>query len=863
MKVPLPNNEAISTEALHQHQILDIEPEAAFDDMNRLAAQICETPVALVSLVDECRQWFKTQVGMEAVEPKRDVAFCNQTILTDSALIVPDVLTDERFATNSLVLNYPQIRFFAAVPLIATDGHTLGKLCVIDYVPRELSQEQVGALWALSRQAVMQLELRRNLVYMTTEPERKTEQLRQQTERERLVVEIAQRIRQSLSLSSILSTTVFEVRQFLQVERVFIYRFEPDWGGIVVVESVASEWRPILGSQLKDPTFVESYVQPYKQGRIQATADIYSGELTQCYVDFLAEFQVKAALIVPILQGEELWGLLVANHCSSPRQWQELEIDLLSSLATQVGIAIQQSTLFEQVQTELAERKRAEQKILEQAALLDVASDAIFVCDLENQIVFWNQGAKRLYGWQATEAQERNANELLYKGKGTEFQFATALQAVFEQGEWQGELTKIQKSGKEVIVASRLTLVLDEQGQPKSILTVDTDITEKKQLETQFLRAQRLENLGILAGGIAHDLNNILTPILAIAQLLPLTLPNLNERNQQMLEILETNTKRGAELVKQILSFARGTEGKRTILQVKHLLLDIEQIAKGTFPKSIEIEKNILDHLWTVAADATQLHQVFMNLAVNARDAMPNGGTLSISAENLFIDEKYARMNIEAKVGSYVKITFADTGIGISPEIIDRIFDPFFTTKEVGKGTGLGLSTVVGIIKNHGGFVEVYTEVGKGSRFRVYLPASEETACQTPEDLKLSRGHAELILFVDDEPAIAEISQNTLSTYNYRVLIAKDGIEAIALYAQHKHEIRVVIMDMMMPSLDGATATRTLQKIDPSVQIIAMSGSNSSEEKDQARGGIFQGFLSKPFTANELLNTVHQVLTGE
>ena len=858
MNAPLPDNEAARLESLYQYEILDTETDSAIDDITRLAAYICRTPIALVSLLDAHRQWFKSKVGMEATETPRDAAFCIHTILQPDVLIIPDALADQRFATNPLVTSDPHIRFYAGVSLITPSGHALGTLCVIDRVPRSLSPEQVSALRALGHQVMTQLEIRRHVATLArtaTEYKQIAEALQQQTERERLVALIAQRIRQSLNLEEILSTTVSEVRQFLQVERVFIYRFEPDWGGVVIAESVAMKWKPILGSKLKDPTFAQSYVQPYRQGRIQATTDIYAGELTQCYVDFLAQFQVKATLVVPILQGE-LWGLLVANQCSSPRQWQQLEIDLLKQLETQVAIAIQQSTLFEQVQTELAERKQAEQKISEQAALLNVATDAIFVLDLENQILFWNKGAEHLYGWQVKEALGQLVNELLSKEISPSLEDARS--AVVSEGEWFGELSQVQKSGQEMIVLSRWTLVRDESGQPKSILVVNTDITQKKQLEAQFLRAQRLESIGTLASGIAHDLNNVLGPVMMIAELLQLKIPD--KQSQHLLAELKNSAKRGANLVKQVLSFARGIESQRTQMQVRHLLLEIQQIITRTFPKSIKVYTDISPTLWTVYADATQLHQVLMNLVVNARDAMPDGGTLSICAENLFIDENYARMNLEATVGPYSVINVSDTGTGMLPEILERIFEPFFTTKEVGKGTGLGLSTVIGIIKSHGGFVLVSSEIGQGSQFKVYLPAVEDTQTQQAEDLELLAGHGEWILVVDDEAPIREITKITLEKHNYKVLIANDGIEAIALYAQHKHEINTVLLDMIMPEMDGLTTIRTLQKINSHVKIIAVSGLASSEKVAAAMDIGVKKFLPKPYTTQELLKTINGVL---
>jgi hypothetical protein len=510
---------------------------------------------------------------------------------------------------------------------------------------------------------------------------------------------------------------------------------------------------------------------------------------------------------------------------------------------------------------DISDRKLAEQQIREQAALLDVATDAIFVQDLEQRLLFWNKGAERLYGWEAAEVLGRSAESLVYKCEETLPQFEAIQTILAAEGKWQGELQQVTKDGKKIIVESRWTLVRDVAGNSKSILIVNTDITEKKQLEAQFLRAQRLESLGTLASGIAHDFNNILTPILAVAQLLPLKFPKLDENTQELLRILEGSAKRGADLVTQILSFSRrGVEGSRTIVQTRHLLSDVAQVAQRTFPKSIETQTDIAPNLWTVFADATQLHQVLMNLTINARDAMPDGGILEISAENLWIDESYARMHVDAKVGSYIVITITDTGKGIPPEIMDRIFDPFFTTKEVGKGTGLGLSTVIGIIKSHGGFVNVYSEVGKGSRFQVYLPSSQVTETPAATDVELPNGHGELILVVDDEVTICQITKSTLESHNYKVLTASDGIEALALYAQYKDEISVVLIDLMMPGMDGSTTILTLQRMNPQVQIIAMSGLMSNWTTAQKRSLGIQYFLPKPFTSQALLSTLREVL---
>ncbi|MEY3403166.1 MAG: hypothetical protein RLZZ86_2782, partial [Cyanobacteriota bacterium] len=428
---------------------------------------------------------------------------------------------------------------------------------------------------------------------------------------------------------------------------------------------------------------------------------------------------------------------------------------------------------------DITDRKQTERKISEQAALLDIATDAILVRDLKSQIIFWNQGAERMYGWQSQEVLARNTQDIFYNSHDNKQEIA-ALKTVFKSGSWEGELYKKTKSEEEIIVQSRWTLMLDADSQPKSILTVDTDITEKKRLQQQYFRAQRLESIGILAGGIAHDINNILTPILGSAQLLKARFSQDNNRVLQMLTIIENNAKQGAALVKQLLSFAKGVEGKYTILQVNDLIKDTIQFAKQTLSKSIKFSTHLSPKLFPVYGDKTQLHQVVMNLVVNAADAMPNGGHLSISAENLYIDENIRQINCHAKVGNYIVITVRDTGTGMSPEIVERIFEPFFTTKDFGKGTGLGLSTVQGIIKSHKGFINVDSKVGKGSKFQIFLPSlNQEISLLKSDDNKMYQGRGELILLVDDEAQIIEVTKTILENYNYQIITARNGKEAI------------------------------------------------------------------------------------
>lgn len=510
------------------------------------------------------------------------------------------------------------------------------------------------------------------------------------------------------------------------------------------------------------------------------------------------------------------------------------------------------------IRSDITERKRAEEQIREQAALLDQAQDAILVRDLDQNILFWNKGAEHIYGWTAEEAVGRNARDLMFKDHSK--QFDEARQAVIENGEWKGEIHQTRRDGAEIIVESRWTLVRDEQGIPKSILVINTDVTENKRMESQFLRAQRMESIGTLAGGIAHDLNNVLSPILMAIDMLQLKATD--EASKKWLDVLRTNAERGGNMVHQVLSFARGVEGERVALQPKHLIKEIVKILRETLPKSIEISFQVPDDLWIISADATQVHQVLMNLCVNARDAMPEGGSISIKAENVFVDKNYARMHIEAKAGRFVVVSVSDNGPGMTPEIQSRIFEPFFTTKEMTKGTGLGLSTALTIVKSHGGFINVYSELHKGSHFALYLPALDGPGTVEPGALQtdLPLGNGELILVVDDEESIREITRGTLETFAYTVMTASDGTEALALYADKKNEIAIVLTDMVMPFMDGPATIRALQRMNPRVRIIAASGLGAGKHAgERALEGV-SVFLNKPYTAEKLLRALAQVL---
>jgi two-component system cell cycle sensor histidine kinase/response regulator CckA len=507
---------------------------------------------------------------------------------------------------------------------------------------------------------------------------------------------------------------------------------------------------------------------------------------------------------------------------------------------------------------DITNHREAERKIVEQAGLLDLAQDAIFVCDMGNRITFWNKGSHSLFGWTTEEVAGRAVSEFLYVDREA---FQKAQLELLQAGEWNGEMEQLNQAGETIVMSSRWTLVRGDSGEPKSILAINTDVTERKKMEARFLRTQRMQSIGILASGVAHDLNNILSPIMMSVPLLRMGLPP--EDSEQLIHNVEISAQRGAEIVKQLLAFGRGVEGDKAVVQLRHLVKEISQIVEETFPKDITIKSDVAADLWPIIGDSTQMHQVLLNLCINARDAMPDGGSITLAAENLSIDENYAQMDTEAKVGPYVVLRATDTGTGIPAAVRDKIFDPFFTTKEQGKGTGLGLSTVMGIARSHGGFINVNSEAGKGTTFNIHIPSAPDAEYdETIRQVKIPKGEGETILLVDDEETVLHATSKLLEMNGYKTLPSANGVEALATFAQQKSWIAAVVTDVMMPVMDGAAMMRVLKRLDPGVKVLATSGLEQDSRFEEMQKMGISGFLAKPYTAEKLLCLLREAIDG-
>lgn len=906
--------ECVRLAALHRYEILDTPEEPEFNDFTRLAAHICQTPIAVISLVDHHRQWFKSAMGLGVRETPLDVSICKHAILQKELFVIPDTTLDERFRCNPLVAGDPHLRFYAGALLESSDSLPLGTLCVLDYQPRQLTDLQKEALAMLARQVMNTLELRlsRRLLHNTIESisdafftldhEFRFTSLNSQVVRllgrergdflHQVIWEVcdlggddhfASQCRRAAEAKELMSFETFYERTSLWLD----VRVYPSVDGLTVyfqdittrrkkeeqlrlLETCVSHLNDIVLITEVEPIdepgprilFVnDAFVRLTGYSREEAigrSPRFLQGPNTQ--VDAIERIHAAAKACMPVREE-------VINYSKSGQEhWLEMDI-------VPVADAAGHFTHLVAIQRDVTRRKRAEAALRASEAMMSAAQRIAHIgsweMDLNREesgatILRWSDELFRIAGLEPGTVDL--TNELFFKIAHPEDHVAirqAMVTALRDQQPYSIVHRLIRPDGQVRIVQEEAHIFFDETtGKPLKMVGTAHDITERKSLEQQILRAQRMESIGTLAGGIAHDLNNVLAPIMMAIDLLKLK--ESDPARKKILSTIETSVKRGADMVKQVLYFARGVAGERLAVHVGDQLKEIENIVRDTFPKNIILISDVPDDLWSVEGDATQLHQVLLNLCVNARDAMSTGGMLTLKSSNAMLDNHYAGMNPESRPGPHIVIQVEDTGTGIPTEVMDRIFEPFFTTKEQGKGTGLGLSTSLGIVKSHGGFIRVQSEEGEGTTFRVYLPAQANTVVGvgTSALIELPRGNDELILVIDDEFAVRQITQQTLEAFGYRVLLASDGAEAVAIFAVRMNEIAAVITDMMMPVMDGAATIQVLMRMQPDVRIIAASGLSANGLMSKAVVSGVRHFLRKPYNAEVMLQALTKVIGG-
>jgi len=550
-----------------------------------------------------------------------------------------------------------------------------------------------------------------------------------------------------------------------------------------------------------------------------------------------------------------IWSIVYHRN-----QGRKAKLEAISQWAEELRVSNRKLKL------EIEQRIQAEEARQESETsyrlLAENVTDVIWIADLDLRITYVSPSVTRMLGYDIRELIGQNIEEIVSPASRQMARDVLAGNLRMDAQKREDtlrsqalDLELLSKDGSTIWAETKLSFLFGTNDEPTGLLGVTRDITEKMHLQNQLFKSQKMESIGTLAGGIAHDFNNLLVGILGYASLIK-TKTRKNYTTYGFAETIEKSANRASELTAQLLAFARGGKCEAKVINLNSIVNETLEIIGRTFDKSIEIGVHLCESLPTVEADAGQMQQVLMNLCVNGRDAMPDGGTLTIETSSETITEGPGRV----KPGPYVTLSVTDTGEGMDKETSERIFEPFFTTKEKGKGTGLGLAVIYGVVNNHGGHVHVFSELGRGSTFKVFLPVSgkpEET-----EDSKTTapKGKKEIILVVDDEEVIRSLAKDALESHGYKVLLAQNGIEAMKIYDSNENDIRLVIMDMIMPKMGGKETFSKLKELDPQIKVLMSTGYSQDGEAEDMLGNGILGFIQKPYQLDKLLSTVRSAL---
>ncbi|MFY9224587.1 MAG: PAS domain S-box protein [Blastocatellia bacterium] len=644
-------------------------------------------------------------------------------------------------------------------------------------------------------------------------------------------------------ISKLMEYFVNSIKEILNIDCCFILEFDEDNTLFLRPESFGLI-QNTLNFNPNSPSFVNVNSNSLVNILLGSTGPLIIDDLeTDLRIstpEFFNAQKFTSGVSVVLYLDNEVFGFLGA-FTRSKRFFTSNEANFLQTIAHTLVTAIK--------------RKQDEDRLGEHLKLIDASHEAIIACDLKQRVIFWSRGAANLYAVEREKAIGTKISNLI---ASQQFNLINnIIETILKSNEWVGEIASQDSKGNDMVVLSHWSLVCDNVGKPKSFLLVNTNITEKKKLEAQFLRTQRMENLGSLASGIAHDLNNLLTPITLSLDLLK---RRADERSLRLIERVETSTKRGSEMVRQILSFAKGIESSQTTIDLQHVFEELLNMLKVSFPQNIRIFTDYSPKIWLVLANATQIFQVLMNLCVNARDAMTEGGVLSIKVKNIILEDLEEFKELE-HAAAFVQISVSDTGMGMSSEQVKKIFEPFFTTKGA-KGTGLGLAMVASIVEKHKGIIRVNSELNKGTTFSIYLPAiNDEEIKESLSGKKESLvGNNQTVLLVDSEISTLEISKTALEAYNYKILSTNNGAEAIAIYFEKQQNIDVIIVDMLTAEVEGAIVISSLKKANPKVKIIATSNDLNAYSKLGSLSALVKK-VTKPYTAETLLKSLKEMLS--
>ncbi len=810
-----PANENERLQALRSFGVLDTPPEETFDDLVALAAYVCQAPIAVISLVDEDRLWFKARTGWEAKEIPRAISFCGHAIHEQDFCVVPDASRDERFEDNPLVTGDLHIRFYAAFPLVADGDKVIGTLCVLDHEARSLHPDHKEALRTLGGHVMALLKLRRT--------ERELSEARRRLEADAAWRESAARFSQ-------LADHLDQVFWMTDPAREELLYVSPGFEGV---------WGRPLERLHEDPREWLRGVHPEDQDRVK---------------DSLLE-QAK---------GSQRLTYRIVRPDGRVRWIQDRAVPVKNEAGEVVRVV--------GVADDITEQRRMEVELRESEAryrgVVEGARDGIFTLAPDGTITSANFAFEAMTGWSREEwigepfdamvhpADLPEAMRLFRRMVAGESVPRVPLELRFsvkEGGHVPMELTATPQRMEDRIVG---------------VLGVARDLRERRRMEEELRQIQKMESIGGLASGVAHDFNNLLTVQRAHLSLLLMT-PGLDKAAVDHIQEVASAAERAASLTRQLLLFSRRRPIERRRFNLNEVVVTLSRMLDRVVRKDVEMHLDCHEDLPAIEGDPGMMEQVLMNLVVNARDAMPGGGRIEVITKPVTLDETDVEMRPEARAGHFVRLSVRDTGPGIAPEVRRRIFEPFFTTKDVGEGTGLGLSTVHGIVRQHDGWIDVSSVEGLGTTFHVFLPAvkPELEADGEAASLPQIQGGSETILAVEDEDALRRIVKSALERYGYRVLIAANGAEALELWREHRESIDLLLTDLVMPlGLTGWELAARLRAERPELKVIVMSGYDPTEHvPDDATDAQLRKipFLQKPYGLLELVRTVRRCLDEE
>ncbi len=926
MQSPLPGNEAGRSRVLWNYRILDTPPEERFDDLVRVATYICGTPIGLVGLIDAGREWFKSRVGWDLSEIPREISFGTHTITQPDVLIVSDTLKDERFVRNQLATQ-AGVRFYAGAPLLTPEGYALGTLSVMDYVPRALTGVQTRILWALARQVMAHLEDRRDLgsnperdsyeryrrffessvvgFYRSTLDGQLLDcnpafvRIMGYVSREELLAchalefyfspsERQEFLEQCLTLGS-LTNFASRLRR-------------KDGSSVWVLENV--ETVPGRGGT---PAMIEGTLVDISQQKSAETAHNKAQQaledsetryrrLFETAKDGILILDFKTGQIADVnpfliemlgythseFVGKKLWEIgpfkdIPASRSAfsalqtkgviryedlplETKDGRRINVEFVSNVYPVDGTQVVQCNV-----RDITERVQAEAalKISEthHRSVFEGAVHGIYRGTLDGRFLDVNPALVAMLGYSSTEevlklsvsqdvfAEPEEGLRLLHKWQVTA--------EIEEEVQWKRRdqrLITVRLSGR---------VLRTENQRAAGLEVIAEDVTERRALEEQLRQAQKIEAVGQLAGGMAHEFNNYLGIVLGYSELL-LEEAGTTEGLRRNVAEIKAATQRTASLTRQLLALSRRQVLEPKVLDVNAVVWETHKLLRRLIPGNIDLVPVLEPNLQQVKVDPAQIQQILINLVVNARDAMPQGGKVVIETANVELDEEYAGRHIEVRPGRYVMLAVSDNGSGIDEQTQARIFEPFFTTKQKGKGTGLGLSTVYGIVRQSGGHITVESALREGSRFRIYLPPTAVTELKVedetpPLETEILSG-TETVLVVEDEPALRRLISVSLEKRGYTVLAAEDGTEAIRILENNPGEIDLVVSDIMMPKLNGLELRKKATLLRPDMRFLFISGYAEDTIGRTAHLPQDAGYLEKPFLPIELARKVRALL---